>query len=589
MRDYHVAMRSDGSERIGPARCFFRCAGRSSFRDRSGFLPILALLAGAATAQDPSWAADRLGRMSLAEKAGQLLFPAIHPEDLLAKPEAWDAIERDLGRFGVGGVHVFRCRAETCTDVVSRMQRTAAVPLLITADFEGGPGYILRGATRYPRGMGLAATGDEDLVRRVGAMTAAESAFYGVNVDFYPVMDVNSSPDNPIINLRSFGDTPEQVARFGTAYLRGIQESGVMLATAKHFPGHGDTTTDSHLDLPVLDAGRDRLDAIELPPFRAAVAAGVGAVMSAHIAWPRVTGDPALPATLAPQVLTGILRDEMRFGGLVFTDALPMKGLSNRYPPEDAAVRAVAAGADVILFAQDVPKLSAALVAAVEDGRIPAARLDAAARRVLEAKQRIGLNGRPGSRFRTREFPIDVFRHRFRETALEAVRKSFTSVRSRRPGPPLGSAPVRRLLLVIAADAGESRDWEPAGPALKEALRGRVGSLTVADLDERASGLDEILKAAPDHDAVLVAGFASVAAYRGGSGLSAAQASALKDLAATGAVFLGLGNPYGLRGAGAFATIVLAYDVDPLTQAEAAGALSGDFPLTGRLPVTLAF
>ena len=227
--------------------------------------------------------------------------------------------------------------------LLNRLQRASALPLLFTADFEGGAGYIVDGATRLPRAMALGATRDVGLAERAGRLGAGEGRALGVHVDFYPVVDVNVNPQNPVINIRSFGEDPELVARMATAYMRGIQQGG-MLATAKHFPGHGDTATDTHLDLAVVDHPRARLDAVELVPFRAAIAAGVDAVMSSHIRLPALDATEGLPATLSRPILTGLLRQELGFAGLVFTDSMSMHAISKRFTPEQAAAMAVAGG-----------------------------------------------------------------------------------------------------------------------------------------------------------------------------------------------------------------------------------------------------
>src|SRR5262249_15579207 len=204
------------------------------------------------------------------------------------------------------------------------------------------------GATRLPRAMAIGATGNDDFAYQAGRIAGEEARAIGVGVNFYPVVDVNNNPRNPIINIRSFGGDPKLVSRMSRAYIRGFQGAG-RIATAKHFPGHGDTSTDSHLELPSIDADRSRLDSIELPPFQAAIEEGVAGVMSAHIALPRFEPD-GQPATLSNKVLTGLLRRDLGFKGLVFTDAMNMRGIAAHYAEGDAATRAFQAGADIILY-----------------------------------------------------------------------------------------------------------------------------------------------------------------------------------------------------------------------------------------------
>jgi beta-N-acetylhexosaminidase len=225
----------------------------------------------------------------------------------------------------------------------------------------------------------------------MGRVTGVEARALGVHVPFAPVLDVNNNSINPIINVRSFGEDPAEVARLGRAFVTGVQDAGA-LATGKHFPGHGDTETDSHLDLPVINVSRERLEAVELPPFRAAVDSGIAGIMTAHISVPALTGAAGIPSTLSRAVLTDLLREEMGFQGLVFTDAMDMYAIDRRHGRGEAAVRALEAGADVILMPPDPRAAVAGIVGAVRDGRVAEERLDESVRRLLEAKERVGLH-----------------------------------------------------------------------------------------------------------------------------------------------------------------------------------------------------
>src|SRR5215471_14515584 len=279
---------------------------------------------------EKSWVETTLAGLTLDEKVGQLIIPATVGMFLSQDSESFQQASRDISRFHVGGYHMLgeeKILHEPAGVAlfINHLQEISKIPLWITADFEGGVGLRYIGATRLPRAMAMGATANPDLAYQAGRITAEEARALGVQVNFYPVVDVNNNARNPIINIRSFGGDPQLVSRMARAYIRGSQEHGVM-ATAKHFPGHGDTSTDSHLELPVIDVDRARLNAIELPPFKAAIKGGVGGVMSAHIALPRVD-EPKLPATLSPKMLNGLLRNEMKFDGLIITDALNMKGV----------------------------------------------------------------------------------------------------------------------------------------------------------------------------------------------------------------------------------------------------------------------
>ena len=311
--------------------------------------------------------------MTLDEKVGQLIIPATVGMFLSQDSEAFKQARRDITEFHVGGYHMLGevnilHEPAGVALFINHLQDLSRIPLWITADFEGGVGLRYIGATRLPRAMAMGATDTPDMSYQAGRITAEEARALGIQVNFYPVVDVNNNARNPIINIRSFGGDPLLVARMARAYIRGSQEHGVM-ATAKHFPGHGDTSTDSHLELPVIDVDRARLNAIELPPFKAAVDEGVGGVMSAHIALPRIDAGN-LPATLSPMMLDGVLRNELKFGGVIFTDAMNMCGIAAHYPEGEAAVRAVKAGADIVLYPPSVEQAFMALKRAVDSGEI---------------------------------------------------------------------------------------------------------------------------------------------------------------------------------------------------------------------------
>ncbi len=226
-----------------------------------------------------AWVDKSLASMTLEEKVGQVIFPVTYTDSVALQGDRYKEVVRNITEYHVGGYLAFRGEVSSATNLIRQMQEQAKIPLLVTADLEGGAGLVLRGATRFPKAMAIGATFDTTSAYDTGRITAIEARVVGIHINFYPVVDVNNNPRNPIINIRSFGEDPLRVAEMAQAYIRGSQEQGV-LATAKHFPGHGDTATDSHLDLPVIKVSRDRLESIELPPFRAAIDAGVGGVMT---------------------------------------------------------------------------------------------------------------------------------------------------------------------------------------------------------------------------------------------------------------------------------------------------------------------
>ena len=339
------------------------------------------------TAQEKS-IKNILNQMSLKEKISQMIFHAVTPSFLNRESEYYKHLKYLISDLKIGGMHVFAAPALETAYLLNKFQSWAETPLLVTADMERGsgnvvkneiyfgndyftytPAYITGGGVHFPPLMAIGATRSEDFAYLMGKITAAEAKSIGINFNFAPVLDINNNPDNPIVNTRSFGEDIELVKKLGVAYIRGVQDEGV-LATAKHFPGHGDTDIDSHIDLAVLNFDMTRLEKIEFQPFVEAVKAGVKAVMSAHVALPEITGTD-LPATLSEDILTGILRNKMNFNGLIVTDAMVMGGIINRYDSGTAAPMAVKAGADILLLFKEPEKAVQGIFDAVKKGEIP--------------------------------------------------------------------------------------------------------------------------------------------------------------------------------------------------------------------------
>src|SRR5437899_2736607 len=352
------------------------------------------------TADAGAWVESTLKGMSVEEKVGQLLFTTYHGSFTATDAAAYAHMMHDVQDLHVGGfinvtqgspLGFLKSQAYPSAVLSNQLQAKSRLPLLIGADFERGTAMRLDEGTSLPTAMAVAAAGNPKDAYTMGKVTALEARAAGIQWIYAPDADVNSNPGNPIINTRSFGENPEKVSEFVTEFIRGVQENGG-LATAKHFPGHADTPADSHIDLPVVTADRARLEKLELVPFRAAIAAGVGSIMTGQLNVAALEPDPNAPATLSSRVLTDLLRKQLGFQGLVVTDAMDMGGITVRYAPGDAAVRAIAAGVDCLLMPPVPDAAFEALQAAVKSGRISKERLDASVRRILQAKARLGLN-----------------------------------------------------------------------------------------------------------------------------------------------------------------------------------------------------
>lgn len=531
--------------------------------------------------------------LDLRHKVAQLVVPRVSGA-YLAEGGAEDLrVRMWVSELGVGGLIETLGPPMEAAVKFNALQRLADIPLLITADMESGPGQLLNGGTvlpyglensggtRFPPAMGIAATGDETLAYEMGRITALEGRAAGVHMDFAPVVDVNNNPANPIINTRSFSADPALVGRFAAAWIRGLQENG-MLATAKHFPGHGDTGTDSHIDLPIITADSARADSVELAPYRDAIAAGVAAVMSAHIAFPALTGD-STPATLNPRLLTGLLRGRLGFEGLAVTDALDMGAIVEHYGATEAPILALEAGADLLLQVEpgDVGRVIDAIVDAVRAGRLDEVRIDRSVRRVLEAKASLGLHEHRLVDLDRIPAIVGVPDHT--AIARRAAERSITLVRDRDVILPLRD---RRVLCLVYRDPVEPF----AGRAFLAGLRPFAASLSSIVLDAGADprAIAVAMRAADSADVVVFAPFIRVGAYRSGLGLPGAVADAVNAMARSRpTVTVSFGNPYLLDQLPDVGTYVLAWAGWDLMERAAARALTGAAPITGRLPIPL--
>jgi len=560
-----------------------------------------------------AWVEKTLAKMTLDERIAQLVVPGLAGVFTPTDSEAADKLERLVRERRIGGFHVFggsealppallnavygtsggratKGEALAIAALLNRLQRASALPLLFTADFEGGAGYIVEGATRLPRAMALGATRDPGLAERAGRLGAGEGRAMGVHVDFYPVVDVNVNPANPVIGIRSFGEDPEFVARMATAYMRGIQAGG-MLATAKHFPGHGDTATDTHLDLAVVEHPRSRLDAVELVPFRAAIAAGIDAVMSSHIRLPALDPTEGLPATLSPKVLTGLLRHELGFTGLVLTDSMSMYAISRRFTSEQAAAMAVQAGADIVLDPPDPDAALRGIREAVEQGRIPREQIDRSVERILGAKARLGLH-----RARTVDVeavPAAVGGRAHEAVAVEIASRAVTLLKDERGQVPLRLAAGARVVLLSVVDyASGWREGAP-GRVLIPELRKRFPGLVAIEVTDRttADELELVRTLAKSADAVVAATFVRTAAYSGRTGLAPAQQALVeglaRDVGTRPLVAIAFGSPFVGELGAKLAALLLTYELGDAPEAAAVRAICGEAPIGGRLPVSL--
>src|SRR6266566_699058 len=538
------------------------------------------------------WVESTLRNMSVEEKIGQLLFTTYHGSFTAKDAPAYQQILHDVNDLHVGGfivithgspLGIVKSQAYPTAVLINQMQAKSRLPLLVGADFERGTAMRLDEGTSFPTAMAVAAGGDLKDAYTMGKITALEARAVGVQWVYAPDADVNNNPGNPIINTRSFGEDPARVAEFVSAFARGVEENGA-LATAKHFPGHGDTAADSHIDLPVIHADRDRLEHLELVPFRAAIAAGVSTVMTGHLSIPTLEPDANTPATLSSNILTGLLRKELGFEGLVVTDAMDMGGITVRYAPGEAAVRAVAAGADALLMPPVPDAAFESLQVAVKSGRISKARLDASVRRILQAKARLGLNQK-------RLVDLNAINQKFgsvawQKEAQEISDRGVTLLRDTPHRLPLdGTKAARALLLALYADP------EPyPGEDLERELRSRFDSVTALRADTRFVNASILKLPPPDsYDVAILALFVRVSDRKGNVDVPAEQAALAEQIYKMGkpVITLGFGSPYLIERFPKAETWLAAFGISDVAQISVACALFGEIPVRGHLPVTV--
>ncbi|HMQ04258.1 MAG TPA: glycoside hydrolase family 3 N-terminal domain-containing protein [Pyrinomonadaceae bacterium] len=559
------------------------------------------------TKRDWDWADKTLKTMSADEKVGQLIHVGINARFVNQENAFFKDLRRHVVENRIGGIIFFGAPIYETTHLANRMQEAAKIPLLMSLDAETGIGMRFFDASNFPWAMAVAATGNPEFARRMGVITGREARAIGIQHVFAPVLDVNNNADNPVINVRSFGEDPEDVARFGVAFAQGLQSERV-IATAKHFPGHGDTNVDSHRGLPIIDLPRSRFDSLELVPFKRAVEGGIGSIMVAHIALPQIDGEEirplkeyrggdaepgaeivsekaTVPATLSYKVQTEILRKEMGFNGLIVSDAMSMSGLTIYFTQEEAGVRAILAGTDILEKPEDVDAMIRGLKAAVASGRISMSRLDESVRRQLAWKHAVGLAN-------SKITPLDqidriVSGPETSRLADEIAEKAVTLVRH-----DTGTLPIGRNAKIAVLGISNGFDGPSTMAAFAGTLRGGGLRFTQAYLQENslAEQVEAARKSVSEADTVIVGLYGRVrSGARNSVGIPENGAAILRDALASGKKVIGIsfGNPYILSSFPEMKTYVVAYGDMPSLQRASARGLLGQLQFTGKLPISL--
>jgi len=561
------------------------------------------------------WVQQTLAKLTLDEKIGQLIVPSLDSNYISTDSDAFDALAKLVRDYHVGGFHVFGASIPapsvlldpnygtvilgqpfSAAFVLNRLQSMSNVPLLNTADFETGVGFRIAGATTFPRQMAMGAIAGADaerLVREEARITGVESRALGVHVNFAPLADVNNNPRNPVINIRSYGEDPARVAALVAAYVAGAKDGG-LIATLKHFPGHGDTDIDSHLGLPVISYDRARLQTLELVPFRRGVEQGAEAVMAAHIELPALDPSPSTPATFSRAILHDLLRDGLGFGGLVYTDSMSMDAVSKMVTPDEGAVRALLAGADQVLHSPDPIAAFGGIKKAVQSGRAPAALVDGAVERVLRAKAAAGL-------YKTRVVDLDAvpvnLGGRARDlVAQEAFARAVTLVKDDRHQVPLAVPRDDPVLYLSMLDYPSG--WQIAAPSRTfiPELKKRWPQVTAIEVSDHTpmSELDVVRAIAPRYSAVVASVFVRSTSGSGRLDLGAEAVKLLRDLARitdrsrVPFVTTFFGNPYTASFVPELPAMLLTYDFYDSAERAAVRAIAGEASIGGRLPISLS-
>jgi len=561
------------------------------------------------------WVAQTLKKLTLDEKIGQLIVPSFESNYLSTDSDAFDTLTRLVRDYHVGGFHVFGASIPAPSVLLNsgygtvilgqplsvaflnnRLQALSAVPLMNTADFETGVGFRLFGATSFPRQMAMGAIGGDHavrLVREEARITALEARAVGVHVNFAPVADVNNNPRNPVINTRSYGEDPARVSVLVSAYVAGARDGG-MIATIKHFPGHGDTDVDSHLGLPVVTFDRARLDRLELVPFRRGVDQGAQAVMAAHIELPALDPAASTPATFSKPILQDLLRRDLGFAGVIYTDSMSMDAVTKLTTPGDAAVRAFLAGADQILHSPDPIAAFEGVKGAVTTGRIGQAQLDQSVERVLRAKASLGLHLRRAVDLDA--VPAAVGGRAREAIAQEAFARAVTLVKDDRRSVPLTVPRETSVLYLSVVDYPAG--WQIAAPSRTfiPELKKRWPQVTAIEVSDHtsASDLDFVRASVPRYGAVVASVFVRATSGSGRMDLAPELVKLLRDVArvtdraSLPFVTCFFGNPYAASFVPELPAILLTYDFYDPPERAVVRALSGEAAIGGTLPVALS-
>jgi len=531
-----------------------------------------------------SWAEKTLNKLTLREKIAQMMVISMNMRFMNYESSQWKEVQRSLATDGFGVLHIWFGDAGSALTMLNEMQAKSKVPILVDADIESGLGRRYPGAVTLPPMMAIAATGNPQFAYEAGRISAEESRAVGIHFNLSPVVDVNNNPKNPIINTRSFGEIPDSVNRYSIEYIRGLHDNG-MLATAKHFPGHGDTETDSHSSLAQIPSDSVRLWDVELPPFQRAIDAGVDAVMVAHVNAPDYQDHAQDPASLSEFWLQEILREKMGFNGVIITDAMRMGGIVKNYSDEYALLATVRAGSDIIIQNQNLKKSIDIIEKAVMDGKIPESRIDVSALKVLKMKEKAGLHQ---NRLISPDYThLAMGKAENFKMAKAMAEKAITLVKNDGDILPLQPAIDEKLYVVDLYDGVNNHTESSFTKQLK--TNGRKVISFQIDKSDSSVVANYILSQIPKDGIVLLNAFANPTEHKDEIFLPEVEANFINTLIqkCEKVVITSFGSPYLIQDFPDAPVYICAYKSSSILQTSAANAIKGKADISGILPVTI--
>jgi beta-glucosidase-like glycosyl hydrolase len=531
------------------------------------------------------WAENKLESMTLREKIAQMIISHSKGYTLSKTSPEFKRLKRLVQNEKIGGLIFFQGNSEEEAELINELQELSETPLLISADFERGTGMRLDDGSLFPNNMGIGATRNPELPYQMGLQIAKECRAIGVHQNYAPVMDVNNNADNPIINVRSYGEDPSLVSEMGDMFIKGLQDGNV-IATAKHFPGHGDTDIDSHSDLPLLNFDRERLESIELVPFKSAVEHNVMSIMIAHLSFPAFDDEPNIPASLSEKIVQNLLIDEMKFNGLVVTDALNMKGVTKHFSTSEVAIMCVNAGIDLILMPQGEETTISTIENAVNDGIISEERIDYSVRKILNAKNWLKLNDNKLVDVDNVSSVVNSFEAQ--DLSQKIADESITLVKNDGNILPFENVSDKTCLIISFNNTKSTDNTKMFFDTFKGLSK--FSYYAYYDIEGNVGDAEGIVNDAKDFDVVVIPIYARVRIYSGTVGIPQSQIDLINNLVAIGkdVVVTSYGNPYLIQGFEDVSSYICAYGDGETSILAGLKAIFGEIKFKGKLPVSVS-